>query len=226
MRWPARGLRGRRGALPRPQHRPRRDQGREPPTSSVRDPRLRTSAGYFWGAPRWLTGISLSPVVGDEGWFQGDEPRHDDEARFLAAMRAAAAQGGLGDVTAGSTSVMALTGFIPMLLRVEVPGLPPALANLQVGYMRDDAYVDRLVGEWGDQYLLDNHGRYPDDLSVEGVDARPEEHARFAVGWLRRQLLRPIDRLDWCVVTAPSARSGASRTRARRLRRKAASFSR
>ena len=122
----------------------------------------------------------------------------------MAAIRVAGAKGGLEDVTAASTSVMPLNGFVPMLLRVEVPGLPSALANLQVGYTNDDADVDRLVGEWGDLYLLDNHGRFPDDLSVEGVDARPEQYARFAAGWLRRQLLRPVCRANRLAARWPS----------------------
>lgn len=135
----------------------------------------------------------------DTGWFPGDEPRADDEALFLAAVRARVAADGLEDVTPEMTSVMALGGFVPLLLRVEVPGLPPALANLQVGYTEgDDVGPPRLVGEWGDKYLLDNHGRYPDDLSVEGVHATPEEFADFAVEWLRRQLRRHVDAQEWC----------------------------
>ena len=67
--------------------------------------------------------LSLCVVRAANGWFEGDESRHDNEARFLAAIRVAGAKGGLEDVTAASTSVMPLNGFVPMLLRVEVPGL-------------------------------------------------------------------------------------------------------
>jgi hypothetical protein len=54
-------------------------------------------------------------------WFDGAAPRSEDEAVFLATLRAEAARWNL-DVLPEHTS--ALTVLVPLYVAVEVPGLP------------------------------------------------------------------------------------------------------
>ena len=112
-------------------------------------------------------------------------------------MRRRVTEDGLADVLPEATYLFALNGFVPLLLQVNVPGLPSASANLQVGYFPPDWQGgDRLICEWGDSHLLDGSG-HRDDLSVDGTDMTPESLAEHAFQWMRTQLIRPIDAQDW-----------------------------
>lgn len=132
----------------------------------------------------------------DAGWFQGDKPRSEDEARFLARLRGLAADWTASGLLPAGTGC--LTALTPLLVTVEHPLLREGsgLTELQVGYWPPSASGIRLQGEWGNEYLLDNEGD-PTDLRVEGVSAEPEFFAETAASWLEAQLQRPIERLDW-----------------------------
>ena len=129
-------------------------------------------------------------------WFQGDEPRSDDEVRFLARLRGLADGWHLPGLPPERTGCLAV--LTPLLVTVEHPSLRGGfgLTELQVGYWPPKPTGLRLEGEWGDEYLLDNGGDLT-DLRIEGVSAEPEYFAEAAANWLRAQLLRPIERLEW-----------------------------
>lgn len=63
--------------------------------------------------------------------------------------------------------------------------------------MRDDGN-QRLQGAWGNAHLLDDWtGDLETDLTVAGVEAKPEDFAGWTAGWFARQLRRPVSRDDW-----------------------------
>ncbi len=155
----------------------------------------------------------------DGGWFQGDEPRSEDEARFLARLRELAPGWSVsGLLPEGSGCLAVLT---PLFVNVQHPSLWDGfgLTELQVGYWPPASSGLRLEGEWGNEYLLDNGGD-DTDLRIQGVSAEPEFFAEAAATWLEAQLLRPIERLDWMkgdrVVATRVRLAGGGQTLAKR----------
>lgn len=132
----------------------------------------------------------------DAGWFSGDEPRTDDEARFLARLRELAS--GWPVPGLGPEATWCLTALVPLLVAVDSPSLAGevGLTSLHVGYWPPTPQGLRLEGEWGDDHLLDNGGSET-DLRIQGVSGEPEFFADATAAWLATQLLRPIDRMDW-----------------------------
>lgn len=130
------------------------------------------------------------------GWFSGDEPRTDDERRFLARLGELASGWAVAGV--GPEATWCLTALVPLLVAVDIPALrgEVGLTSLQVGYWPPTSYAVRLEGEWGDGHLLDNGGDAT-HLRIQGVSGEPELFADAAATWLATQLLRPIDRMDW-----------------------------
>lgn len=135
-------------------------------------------------------------LVTDGGWFSGDEPRTDDEARFLARLRELAPDWPVAGLVPDGT--WCSTGMVPLFVAVDCPSLAGevGLTSLHVGYWPPTGHGLRLQGEWGDAYLLDNGGD-DTDLHIQGVPAKPEFFADAAGTWLATQLLRPINRLEW-----------------------------
>lgn len=155
----------------------------------------------------------------DHGWFQGDKPRTEDEARFLSRLSELASGwsvSGLLPEASGCLSVLT-----PLFVNIEHPSLRGefGLTELQVGYWPPTSSGLRLEGEWGNDYLLDNGGDGT-DLRIQGVSAEPEFFAEAAATWLKAQLLRPIERLDWMkgnrVVATRIRLAGGGQTLARR----------
>lgn len=132
-----------------------------------------------------------TPVV-----LNGDSPRSDEQAGFLAAFADRVAGWTLEDISPKSFRVITL---VPLIVVVDVPGIsaPPGKCTLQVGYWTDGPYGTAVEGQWGDDHLLDDHTYSSDGLTVIGLDAAPEVFALFAAGWLHRQLLRPVHRHGW-----------------------------
>lgn len=134
--------------------------------------------------------------VTDADWFSGDDPRTDDEARFVTRLRELA----LGWTVPGLApdATWTLTGLVPLLVAVDCPALEgePGLTSLHVGYWPPTPLGLRVEGEWGDDHLLDNGGN-DTDLKIEGMWQEPEFFADAAGTWLLTQLLRPIERMEW-----------------------------
>lgn len=130
-------------------------------------------------------------------WFTGGDPRDEREQTFLDTGRDLASSWAVPGVLPEHTS--SGTFIRPLFLTVDVPGLPATLANLQVGYWPPSAgpFGHALEGEWGDDLVLDNHVYGREGLTVFGLDASPEEFGTWAVKWLQRQLLRPLERREW-----------------------------
>jgi hypothetical protein len=128
--------------------------------------------------------------------LNGDSPRSDEEAAFLAAFADHVAGWAFEDMSLKSFRVITL---VPLIVVVDVPGLsaPQGQCTLQVGYWTDGPYGTAVEGQWGDAHLLDDHTYTSDGLTVIGLEAAPEVFASFAAGWLHRQLLRPVNRHDW-----------------------------
>jgi hypothetical protein len=129
-------------------------------------------------------------------WFDGAAPRSDDEAEFLTTLRAEAARWAL-DVLPEHTS--ALTGFVPLYVDIDVPGLPIGANKqtvLQGGYWARGPAGLALQAEWGDAHILDAGGN-DDDLRMGGVTLSPVEAAMILANWFSTQLRRPIERAEW-----------------------------
>jgi hypothetical protein len=126
-------------------------------------------------------------------WFGGDEPRTEDEARFLAVLRAHDEAWRSAGVEPSGTTV--LTGLVPLHVQVDLPGLPADRVNLQVAFWTTGPRGTGVEGQWGDDHLLD--GGTAGGMEVFGLPADPEELAGFAVRWLTRALAAPVDRADW-----------------------------
>jgi hypothetical protein len=86
-----------------------------------------------------------------------------------------------------------------LVVMTDVPGVevPPGRCTLQIGYWEDDRGCRALQGEWGDEYLLDNHEYSNDRLTAFGLHEEPDTYGTLAAKWLERQLQRPVDRQDW-----------------------------
>lgn len=161
---------------------------------------------------RDLTCCQDGPVPSREvaQWFAGADGRNESEVRFLAAMRDAAHEWSVQDLRPGDTG--ALSGMTPLMVLVDVPGLPSGVMRvLQVAYWTDGPWIEPsgcggLQGTWGGQYLLDDYDAADsENLTVVGVDAQPEAFATWAVEWLIRQLRRPVLREEWLTAGEISA---------------------
>ena len=132
-----------------------------------------------------------------QGQFDGDPPRTPDEAEFLGGIAHGVSAWSLPDVQLGSFKVFA--GIKPIVVTLDVPGIdvPPGKCTLQIGYWLDGPYGRALEGEWGDDHILDSHVYDGEGLTVFGLDEAPETYGTFAADWRRRQLGRPVKRLDW-----------------------------
>lgn len=135
----------------------------------------------------------MSPVADSPDWFAGDEPRSDDEHRFLTTLRHYDAQWRAADLEPRDTTTTA--GMVPLHVQVDVPGLPPDLANLQAGFWTSGPRGTGVEGEWGDCYLLEGGG--PGSLTLFGLPAAADELAELTARWLLAQLNEPVDRSDW-----------------------------
>ena len=129
-------------------------------------------------------------------WFDGAAPRSDEEAAFLATLRAEAAGWDL-DVTPEDTS--ALTVLVPLYVDVSIPGLPQGTNRqtvLQGGFWAGGPAGLTLQAEWGDSFLLDAGGN-DEDLRVGGVTLGPQQAASILANWFAAQLRRSVQRIDW-----------------------------
>lgn len=129
----------------------------------------------------------------EAAWFGGDTPRTEDESRFLTALRAHGAGWRAAGLAPADTRVLAR--IVPLHVQLDVPGLPPAHANLQLSYWTSGARATGVEGSWGDGYLLDS--TVAGGLEVVGVPAGPEELAGLAARWLATQLAEPVEQADW-----------------------------
>ncbi len=127
--------------------------------------------------------------------------RGDEEARFLARLRANAAQWPASLTKPDDTEATAR--LEPLVLTVDidqipvVPGATPTLNVLQLAFY---VYSNGLAleGSWGSRYLLhDFDPSDPDCLVVRGVPVDAEQMADWAALWLRNQLSRPLIREEW-----------------------------
>ncbi|WP_418606592.1 hypothetical protein [Georgenia sp. SUBG003] len=81
----------------------------------------------------------------------------------------------------------------------DVPGVdvPPGHCTLQIGYWDDGRGCRALQGEWGDEYLLDNHEYTNDGLTVFGLQEEPGTYGTLAAKWLERSTGdQPVRRID------------------------------
>ena len=128
-------------------------------------------------------------------WFTGDEPRNDDEARFLDRIRTRAVDWEVPGLDPSASWCLARLACL--LVVVPSPSLAglDGLHSIQVGYYPAGKLL-RLEGEWGEDHLLDNGGDER-DLRVEGVEAEPEWFADLSADWIGQQFLRPLERREW-----------------------------
>ena len=105
-------------------------------------------------------------------WLPGDQPRTEDEARFLAHLRERASAWSVPGLRPDRS--WCLAALVPLLVGVDHPCLSGevGLTSLHVGYWLPTSNGLRLQGEWGDDHLLDNGG---DDtaLPVQGSPGDP-----------------------------------------------------
>lgn len=129
--------------------------------------------------------------------FQGDSPRTPDEEEFLPAIGSGIDGWSIDGVDL--ESFMVLDDLVPLVVTLDVPGidLPAGLCTLQIGYWHDGPDGRLLEGEWGNSSLLDSHVCDADGLTVIGLSEAPDTYGTLAAHWLERQLLRPVERLDW-----------------------------
>jgi len=137
-------------------------------------------------------------MAGDDAavWFGGDDPRTEDETRFLARLREHAGGWAARGVVPGDT--WCLASMVPLLVVVPHPSLQGrrGLTTLQVGFLPPESGSQRLLGEWGSDYLLDAGGD-DTDLSVEGVAGPAELFADLAASWVDTQLGQAMELLEW-----------------------------
>jgi hypothetical protein len=130
-------------------------------------------------------------------WFTGDEPRTDDEARFLDRLRVRAVDWvvpGLDHSTSWCLAKLAcLLVVVPSPSLIGLNGLH----SIQVGYYPAGKLL-RLEGEWGEDHLLDSGGDER-DLRIHGVEADPEWFVDVSADWIGQQLLRPLVQEEWLV---------------------------
>lgn len=100
--------------------------------------------------------------------LNGDSPRSDEEAAFLAAFADHVAGWPFEDISLKSFQVITL---VPLILVVNVPGLSASQGQctLQIGYWTDGPYGTAMEGQWGDDHLLDDHTYTSDGLTVIGL---------------------------------------------------------
>lgn len=140
-------------------------------------------------------------AVAGDGWFAGAEGRGAHEVAFLARLRADAPDV-LGELVAPEATE-AVPGMAPAFVRLDVPHLTSPRRELQLGFWTSPACATSaerptLQGAWSDHYHGDDYAADdPECLTVVGVDATPEQHARWALAWMRRQLDRPVVREEW-----------------------------
>lgn len=126
-------------------------------------------------------------------WFDGDAPRSDAEAAFLAAMRDHTADWLAAGLTSACTTTLAV--LVPLHLQIDLPEIPSRLLNLQVGFWNGSPRGTGVEGEWGNDYLLDTGGPSSFEHFASATD--PQELAEVASRWLIEQLARPIERSEW-----------------------------
>lgn len=129
--------------------------------------------------------------------FQGDSPRTPEEEDFLRGLVSGIDGWAVEDVQ--PESFMVLDVLVPLVVTLDVPGidLRSDSCTLQVGYWHEGPDGRVLEGEWGNSSLLDNHVYDADGLTVIGLTEAPATYGTLAARWLERQLLRPVERLDW-----------------------------
>lgn len=125
-------------------------------------------------------------------WFADDGQTSPKEREFLSAVRDAAVNWKLPNLTPADTA------YHPTerLLWVTVPGLTCRHRNLHVAYEAEDDGTWTLRGEWADEYVFDGP-EDAGDLYVRGLAATPEQLGGWAAAWLERQLRRPVVRSEW-----------------------------
>jgi hypothetical protein len=129
--------------------------------------------------------------------FHGDSPRTPDEEDFLRGLARGIEEWSFADVQVESFTVLAR--LVPLVVTLDVPGigLRSGACTLQVGYWHDGPDGRSLEGEWGNELILDSHVYDADGLTIIGLAEAPRTYGNIAAGWLERQLLRPVERLDW-----------------------------
>jgi hypothetical protein len=129
--------------------------------------------------------------------FQGGSPRTPEEEEFLRGLASGIDGWTVEDVQ--PESFMVLDVLVPLVVTLDVPGieLRSGSCTLQVGYWHDGPDGRVLEGEWGNELILDSHVYDADGLTVIGLTEAPATYGTLAARWLERQLLRPVERLDW-----------------------------
>jgi len=134
-------------------------------------------------------------------WFEGDASRNDLESAFVRRLREEASSWQLPDLSPTDTSVVAARTLVPLVIEVDVPGLPQ-VANLcrtlRIGFWSTTRRAPAIEGEWGDAYFFDNYnGNDPECLTVRGIDSNGDDLASMSAHWLLKQLRRNVEREDW-----------------------------
>lgn len=130
-------------------------------------------------------------------WFPG-EPRDVVEETFLARLRQQAAIWDVAGLVMSDTDT--LTGFSPLVMTLDVPGLPIPRRLLTVSYWTGSSpqHGAALEGAWGDVHLFDAYdSEDPECLAVRGVQASSEDFAVMTAEWLLQQLQRPVVCDEW-----------------------------
>jgi hypothetical protein len=139
-------------------------------------------------------------------WFAGGEGRTPTERSFLARLRREASTWSQVGIAPQNTSAVALGIDVPLSVHVDIPHLPvtwPTLHTLQVTFWEGQEWAAPvggpvLQGSWTvDHRAWDHDGDDPENLTVIGVVAEPEQHAAWASAWLVRQLRRPVVHEQW-----------------------------
>jgi hypothetical protein len=125
-------------------------------------------------------------------WFPG-EGRAEDDASFLAELRACADECGLVDAAAEDTSLHVWDDDVLVLL-VAVPGLQegPVQPTLEV-ISHGPGGRDLSSGSETYGHLADGY----DQMDLKGVEPTPRGLARHAFDWFHAQLRRPVEQLEW-----------------------------
>lgn len=128
-------------------------------------------------------------------WFDGETPRTEQGAGFLARLRAEAATSRFTGLETSQTSTWPyLDG---QMIEATVPGLTGPRHILRVLYCPAAARNPLLQAELGDDHLFDAEPDNPSHLLVSGVRASAEQCAGWAADWLETQLRRPVVRREW-----------------------------
>lgn len=129
--------------------------------------------------------------------LQGDSPRTPEDEEFLRGLATGIEDWSSADVQLESFTVHA--ALVPLVVTFDVPGIEfqSGVLILQVGYWHDGPDGRVLKGKWCNQSILDSHVYDTDGPTVIGLAESPRTYGTFAAGWLERQLMRPVERLDW-----------------------------